>query len=193
MMNDYLNKLEKSLRRMSANERKEIVADYREHFEIGLEAGKSIEQIIASLGDPSELAKMYTALGATNRAHESKGVKDTLHMLGAILRFKVGGGLLIASLYFAALSTMLAAFAAAVGLIGGGLAALGYAVYMFTQGYIAYGFLGIFAGLVLSSGGLLGFIANIKLWKLSVGNLTGVAHKIMQKRVTNNELDIDKG
>ncbi|GEM_PF-1739277 len=192
-MNDYLNKLEKSLRRMSANERKEIVADYREHFEIGLEAGKSIEQIIASLGDPSELAKMYTALGATNRAHESKGVKDTLHMLGAILRFKVGGGLLIASLYFAALSTMLAAFAAAVGLIGGGLAALGYAVYMFTQGYIAYGFLGIFAGLVLSSGGLLGFIANIKLWKLSVGNLTGVAHKIMQKRVTNNELDIDKG
>ena len=88
-MNDYLNRLEKSLRRMGAQERKEIIADYREHFEIGLESGKTIEQIITSLGDPSELAKMYTALGATNRAHETKGIKDTLHMLGAIARFKM--------------------------------------------------------------------------------------------------------
>jgi uncharacterized membrane protein len=193
MMNDYLDRLEKSLRRMSAQERKEIVQDYREHFEIGLEAGKSIEQIITSLGDPSELAKMYTAIGATNRAHETKSIKDTLHMLGAIARFKIGGGLLIASLYFAALCTMLVSFAACVALMAGGLAAVGYAVYMFTLGYIAYGFLGIFAGLVLTSGGLLGFIGNIKLWKLTTGNLTGVAHKIMQKRVTNNELDTTKG
>jgi uncharacterized membrane protein len=193
MMNDYLDRLEKSLRRMSAQERKEIIADYREHFEIGLEAGKSIEKIITSLGDPSELAKMYTAIGATNRAHETKGIKDTLHMLGAIARFKIGGGLLIASLYFAALSGMLVLFAACVALMAGGLAALGYAVYMFTLGHIAYGFLGVFTGLALTSGGLLGFIGNIKLWKLTTGNLTGVAHKIMQKRVTNNELDTTKG
>lgn len=193
MMNEYLNRLEKSLRRMSADERKEIVADYREHFEIGLESGKSEQQIIASLGDPVALAKMYTALGATNRAHETKGIKDTQNMISAIIRYKVGGGLLMAGLYFVALCTMFALFATSVGLMAGGLAAFAYAVYVFATGYIAYGFLGVFAGLVLAFGGLLGFIGSIKLSKLTVGNLTGVAHQIMQKRVTNNELDIGKG
>ena len=193
-MNDYLNKLEKSLRYMSADEKAEIVQDYREHFEIGLEAGKSEQQIIAALGDPRELAKMYTALGATRRAHESKSVKDTWQMLGAIARYKVGGGILMASLYFAALSAMLVLFAAAVGLIGGGGAGIVFAVMLFIKGYAAYGILAVFTSIALVSGGLLGFIANIKLWKKSVGNLSIVAQKIMQgKRVTKNELDIDKG
>ena len=179
---------------MSLGEKQEIVQDYREHFEIGIESGKSQEQIIESLGDPSELAKMYTALGATQRAHKSQGVKDTWYMLGAIIRYKVGGGLLMASLYFAAISGMLALFAVAVGLIGGGGACVVMVVMQFIKAYAVYGILAVFASLVLISGGLLGLIANIKLWRKSVGNLSGVAQKIMQrKRVTKNELDTSKG
>lgn len=192
-MNEYLNKLEKALKRLSEIDKQEILADYKEHFEIGYEAGKTDKQIIESLGDPTELAKMYTALGATRKAHESKGVKDTLSMIGAIIRFKVGGGLVMAALYFAAVSTMIILFAAAIVIIAGGLGTLGYAVYMFVLGYIAYGFLGVFVFLVLISGGVLGLIGCKKLWKLSIGNLSYVAQKIMQKRVNVSELDTDKG
>ncbi len=193
-MNDFLNKLEKSLRYLNAQEKAEIVADYREHIEIGLEAGKSEQQIIDSLGEPKELAKMYNALGATQRAHESKGVKDTWQMLGAIVRYKVGVGILMASLYFTALSAMFALFATAIGIFAGGGAGLFLAVMLFIKGHAAYGILAVFTSIALISGGLLGVIALIKLWKKSVGNLSIVAQKIMQrKRVTENELDIGKG
>lgn len=192
-MNEYLNKLEKALRRLSEIDKQEILADYREHFEIGHEAGKTDEQIIESLGDPGELAKMYTALGATKKAHESKGFNDTLGMIGAIIRFKVGGGLVMAALYFAVVSVMIILFAGAVGIAIGGIGAVGYAVNMFVLGRIAYAFLGIFTAAVLISGGVLGLIACKKLWKLSVGNLSYVARKIMQKRVNVSELDTYKG
>lgn len=192
-MNEYLNKLEKALRRLSETDKQEILADYKEHFEIGYEAGKTDGQIIESLGDPSELAKMYTALGATRKAHESKDVKDTLGMIGAIIRFKVGGGLVMAALYFAAVSVMVMLFAGAIGITIGGIGAVGYAVNMFILGRIAYAFLGIFIFVVLVSGGVLGLIGCKKLWKLSVGNLSYIAQKIMQKRVNVSELDTDKG
>lgn len=192
-MNEYLNKLEKALRRLSEIDKQEILADYREHFEIGYEAGKTDEQIIESLGDPSELAKMYTALGATKKAHESKGFKDSLGMIGAIIRFKVGGGLVMAALYFAVVSVMIMLFAGAVGIAIGGIGAIGYAVNMFILSHIAYAFLGIFTSAVLISGGVLGIIVCKKLWKLSVGNLSYIARTIMQKRVNVSELDTYKG
>lgn len=192
-MNEYLNKLEKALRRLSEIDKQEILADYREHFEIGYEAGKTDEQIIESLGDPGELAKMYTALGATKKAHESKGFKDTLGMIGAIIRFKVGGGLVMAALYFAVVSVMIMLFAGAVGIAIGGIGAVGYAVNMFVLGRIAYAFLGICTSAVLISGGVLGLIACKKLWKLSFGTLLHIAQTIMQKRVNVSELDTYKG
>lgn len=192
-MNEYLIKLEKALKSISEEDKKEILADYREHFEIGYEAGKTDQEIIESLGDPVELSKMYTALDATRKAHESKGVKDTLMMIGAIIRHKVGGGLVMAALYFSAVSAMIILFAAAIVIIAGGLGTLGYAVNMLALGYIAYGFLGFFTFVVLISGGVLGFKGCRKLWRLSVGNLSYIARKIMQKRENASELDTDKG
>lgn len=191
-MNDFLTELEKSLGKMSAAEKQEIIADYREHFEIGFEAGKTKEQIAAQLGEPRELAKMYVAFGAVEKAHETKSAGNVLRMIGAILRFKIGGGLLIASLYFAALCTMITLFAAAAGFAIGGAGGLGLAVIEFIKGYAQYGVLAVFTGLILASGGILGTIGCVKLWKLSLGNLSYVARKIMRmERLNTNEFDYD--
>ena len=192
-MNEYLSKLEKALRKLSELDKREILADYREHFEIGYEAGKTDGQIIDELGDPSEIAKMYTALGATKKAHESKSFKDTLSMIGAVISFKVGGGIVMATLYFAVVSILIMLFAGAVGIAIGGIGAIGYAFNMFILGRIAYAFLGIFTAAVLISGGILSFLACKKLWKLAFGTLSHVAQTIMQKRVSVSELDTYKG
>jgi uncharacterized membrane protein len=50
-MNEFLDKLSGALGSMSAAQKKEILADYREHFEAGLADGKSEAEIARALGD----------------------------------------------------------------------------------------------------------------------------------------------
>lgn len=57
----FLKQLDSSLKNLSNAERQEILQDYVEHFNIGLEEGKTEEQISASLGSPSQIAKELLA------------------------------------------------------------------------------------------------------------------------------------
>lgn len=57
--NDFLNALYRELLYLSAKERQEIMQDYEEHFDAGLEQGKTQEEICRSLGDPKEIAQTY--------------------------------------------------------------------------------------------------------------------------------------
>ena len=56
---EYLDKLTKELGSMSYNDVNEILADIGDHFDEGIIAGKTEEEIAAHLGDPSELAADY--------------------------------------------------------------------------------------------------------------------------------------
>ena len=53
----FLKELEFSLRDLSRLERQDILKDYEDHFNFGLEEGKTEEQISFSLGHPDEIAK----------------------------------------------------------------------------------------------------------------------------------------
>lgn len=53
----FLTKLNVSLKRLSSEERQDILQDFEEHFAIGLEEGKTEEQISDSLGSPNQIAK----------------------------------------------------------------------------------------------------------------------------------------
>lgn len=180
-MNEFLNALSKSLKHISEEEKTEILQDYREHFEIGLSAGKTEHDVVASLGNPVQLAKMYAAMGATRTANKSKGLRDAVRMIGAIARYKVGGGLLMGALYFVCLGALLILFGAAVGLIIGGAACIVYTVIMLVKGMAAYGIIALFTSLILGCGGLLGFKGNAKLCRITVGKLPEIAHRIMQE------------
>lgn len=57
MNNFYLNRLERLLQKVPEAERRDILQDYREHFRLAEEEGKSLDEIIHSLGDPEALAK----------------------------------------------------------------------------------------------------------------------------------------
>jgi uncharacterized membrane protein len=48
---EFLKKLEAKLKGLPVNDIKEILSDYEEHFRIGLEKGKTEEEISVELGD----------------------------------------------------------------------------------------------------------------------------------------------
>lgn len=57
----FLQQLRHSLKKLSKDEVADILQDYEEHFAFGLEAGKSEEEIAASLGSPAQIAKELLA------------------------------------------------------------------------------------------------------------------------------------
>jgi len=58
---EFMKELEQSLSQLPAAEREDIVADFEEHFEVGLADGKGEDEIAASLGSPSQIAKEMVA------------------------------------------------------------------------------------------------------------------------------------
>lgn len=56
----FIQRLDGALARLKPEERKEIVADFEEHFVIGLAGGKTEEEVAKELGDPVALAAQYT-------------------------------------------------------------------------------------------------------------------------------------
>lgn len=57
----FLNRLDSSLKKLSQEERQDILQDFEEHFVIGLEEGKTEDQISDSLGSPNQIAKELLA------------------------------------------------------------------------------------------------------------------------------------
>lgn len=57
--NEFIDAMEKTLIRLPKADRDDILSDYEAHFAIGVENGKTEEEVSASLGDPYELAATY--------------------------------------------------------------------------------------------------------------------------------------
>lgn len=72
---EYLDKLELELRRLNVSKLQEVLADYNEHFQMGASKGKTEEEIVDKLGEPSTVAKAYQAENLIQRM-ESSSSKD---------------------------------------------------------------------------------------------------------------------
>lgn len=70
--NEFLDKLEYLLSRVPEHDRKEMLYDYQEHFEIGLANGRSQAELIAELGDPHVIARDLLADYRIVRAEKDK-------------------------------------------------------------------------------------------------------------------------
>ena len=56
---NFLFSLEMTIQKLPKSERDEILYDYEEHFKVGIEKGKTEEDIANSLGDPKIIGKNY--------------------------------------------------------------------------------------------------------------------------------------
>ncbi|USG64154.1 DUF1700 domain-containing protein [Brevibacillus ruminantium] len=71
---EFIDELNALLRDLPDKERLDIVADYTEHFLIGVERGKSEEEIAESLGSPKALAREILAGYRIHQAQSNASV-----------------------------------------------------------------------------------------------------------------------
>lgn len=112
--NKFLSILKESLRGIDQNSLKEIMYDYEEHFCIGIENGKTEEEISAALGDPRTIASQYKFDNALKVAESSK---RPINLLKAILA-GVGLGffnlVFVFGLYMGVVATIFAFFVSSI-------------------------------------------------------------------------------
>lgn len=73
---EFMEKLDKALAGIPKDEKKEVMRDYEEHFSIGLEKGRTEEEIAKSLGDTASIAKTIKAEYTITRAKREPGIKN---------------------------------------------------------------------------------------------------------------------
>ena len=98
---EYIGKLTKILRKLPKEEREDIISDYEEHFTIGMEKGRTEEEISKALGNPKTLAKQIKAEYMVKRAENKQSAS---RMYEAVL---AATGVGIFNLVFVAVPAMI--------------------------------------------------------------------------------------
>lgn len=122
--NEFIGKLDSYLKGIAEDDKKEIIYDYEEHFIIGIEQGKTENEIAEALGDPIFIAKQFRNNYFIKKAETET---STRNMAGAVFA-SVGVGfmnLLLVPLIIAAACVLAALLLAGGGILISIIASLG--------------------------------------------------------------------
>ncbi len=72
----FINALSNQLKKIPRSDREDILYDYEEHFQLGLETGKSEEEIAEDLGNPKVIAKELLAEYMITQAESDQSVTN---------------------------------------------------------------------------------------------------------------------
>lgn len=89
LKDDYLTQLGRALSSLPDSEQRDILADYEEHFRMGVKDGRTESDIAAGLGDPRALGREYAALSLVKQAEDTPSAGK----LGRAVLATVGLGL----------------------------------------------------------------------------------------------------
>ena len=67
----FLYKLSRNLKNLPKEAVDDIMMDFEEYFEVGLERGRTEEEVASSLGDPGALAKQIRAESYIKKSEET--------------------------------------------------------------------------------------------------------------------------
>lgn len=118
---EFISKLNKCLKSLGENERKEIVSDYEEHFDAGISLGKSEEEIALQLGDPCALGKMYMADSAVKRAENEKSFANLLSLAAAIISLSIFNLIFFIPVFAAVIGVAVGVLGGIVGILAAGV------------------------------------------------------------------------
>lgn len=185
--NDFLQTLELHLKGIPTEDIQEIIADYNEHFEVGLTKGRSEEEIAFSLGNPRTIAKELKANILVNQASESFSVNNFFQALIATL------GLGFFNLVFV-LGPFLGIFGAIIGFLGGSIIVVvsGFAVIVIGFMDMSILLLALFSGVAVICFGLiltiLVLIGCKYFFKFTIRYLQWNINIITRRRVSNESI-----
>lgn len=81
---EYINKLTKLVKKLPKEDREDIISDYEEHFRIGVENGRSEEDISKALGNPEIVAKQIKAEYMIKKAEDRPSAGTILEAIMAV-------------------------------------------------------------------------------------------------------------
>jgi uncharacterized membrane protein len=168
--NEFLEILGGSLRGLSQQEIEDILYDYEEHFRIGMENGKTEEQIANELGDPKNIARMYKASSNINEAETNPSPKNILKAIFSAMALGIFNFVIVFGPFIGIIFLLIALYGISVGLIYGGFAtAFGTIRAQFLPVEIGIGLnpvTFISLGIGMTALGILLFIGGVYLTKL---------------------------
>jgi uncharacterized membrane protein len=164
----FLAKLGKALGGMSAAERREILADYEEHFRSGLAEGRSEEEIARALGNPAALGGSYRVESLTDQSRQGWRPANVIRAVFASLSLGLFNAIIVLGPFIGLLGVLISLWAASGSLAAtGAVCMLGAIVGPFLPylaGVTVWNALFVFfAGVALAALGLLAVLGMIAL------------------------------
>jgi uncharacterized membrane protein len=121
---EFMSKLQSTLGNISPAAKDEIMYDYREHFDIGQEQGKTEEEICTGLGDPKFIAKQYRAEYMVNKADVNKTAFNALRAVFAGLSLRFFNLIFMIPVLAVIIGVIAGFYAITAGLVFGGIGLL---------------------------------------------------------------------
>lgn len=121
---EFTYKLKNALGNISPSAVEDIMYDYQEHFEVGLEQGKTEDEIAQSLGDPRVIAKQYRAEYIVQQAHKDSSGVNVLRAVFAAISLGFFNLIFMIPIYAVLVSVIVSLFAIAFSLVLTGVVCL---------------------------------------------------------------------
>ncbi|CAM4106992.1 HAAS signaling domain-containing protein [Lederbergia lenta] len=118
-MNKYqfVKQLDSSLKKLPAGERLDIVQDFEEHFAIGMEEGKSEEEIANSLGSPRQIAKEIVASYHLEKVETTATTGNIFRAVWAVIGLGFFNLLIVLAPFMTLAAFIIAGWTAGIGFI----------------------------------------------------------------------------
>jgi uncharacterized membrane protein len=144
----FSRQLDLSLKKLSSKERQDILQDYEEHFAIGLEEGKTEEEIAASLGSPSQIAKELLASYHLEKVEATVSTGNIIRAVWAVIGLGFFNLVIVLGPFLALLGIIFAGWAMGVGFVFAPLlvlidAVVNYGTFQFFDLFISLALCGI--------------------------------------------------
>jgi len=172
----FITELKKGLGAMPESEKREIVADYEEHFRMAAADGRSEEGTAQALGNPRVIGRSYgiDAMLEGSKEGGAAGARSVVRAVFASLSLTIFNAIFVLGPMAGLAGGMIGLWAAAVSLPLAGLAAVASPVAVlvapgiFTMGGVSPVFM-VFAGIAVAALGVLAVIGMAELTRLFVG------------------------
>ncbi|CAM4364600.1 hypothetical protein BAMA_15890 [Bacillus manliponensis] len=150
----FLEQLSGHLKRLSEEERNDILYDYKEHFQFGIEEGKTEEQIVRELGSPRIIAKEILALSRLDEMEKDPSATNISRVVMAAVGLSLFNLIIVIGPLVAIAGVLLALWISSIAFI---LSPILAAIKMMVlQSFIPFD---LFASIALLGIGLLLFVA----------------------------------
>jgi uncharacterized membrane protein len=167
----FIERLSKNLKNLPKEEVTDILSDLEEYFEVGLERGRTEEELVSSMGDPKTLAREIRVESFIKKAEESASTGNIARAVFTSIGLSFFNLIFILPPFIAIFSIILSLFAVSVSLgaagITGMVGSLFYSLYSQYLTFTLHPAALFFLFLGIGAFGVLFFVGNIYLWKLT--------------------------